>query len=42
MERFLPWDNFGTQIAEYKDSTDTLEKAGLNWEVETKPIFYEG
>lgn len=42
MERFLPWDNFGTQITEYKDSTDTLEKAGLNWEVETKPIFYEG
>lgn len=41
MERFLPWDNLGMDITSFTDISEALKEANLNWEVETKPIFYE-
>lgn len=37
--RFVPWHGLGTPVAEALTSQEALEAAGLNWEVESKPIF---
>lgn len=40
-ERFVPWHGLGTPVQEALTSEEAIEKAGLNWTVEKKPIFNE-
>lgn len=37
--RFVPWHELGTPVEEALTSVEAIEKAGLNWNVESKPIF---
>lgn len=39
--RFVPWHGLGTAVEEALTSEDALKIAGLDWEVEKKPIFNE-
>lgn len=40
-EREVPWHGLGTPVQEALTSEEAIEKAGLNWTVEKKPIFNE-
>lgn len=40
--RFVPWHRLGTPVGDALSSEEALEIAGLNWEVESKPIFVNG
>lgn len=42
MERFLPWQKFGVDTTASKTACEVLDKSGLNWDVETRPVFWEG
>ena len=37
--RFVPWHGLGTPVLEAMTSAEAIEKAGLNWEVEARPIL---
>ena len=37
--RFVPWHGLGTPVEESLTSADALKVAGLDWTVESKPIF---
>lgn len=39
--RFVPWHGLGTAVEEALTSEEALKIAGLDWEVEKKPIFNE-
>ena len=39
--RFVPWHGLGTPVQEALTSEEAIEKAGLNWTVEKKPIYNE-
>lgn len=41
MDRFLPWDNLGYDVSAYNKTSEALEAAGMNWEVVTRPVFFE-
>ena len=36
-----PWHGLGTQIDEATGFWDAFNQAGLNWEVETEPLYRE-
>lgn len=37
--RFVPWHGLGTAVAEAPTSADAIKLAGLDWVVESKPVF---
>ena len=37
--RFVPWHGLGTPVEEAPTSADAIRLAGLDWNVESKPIF---
>lgn len=37
--RFVPWHGLGTPVADYMTSAEALEAAGLNWNVDARPVF---
>ena len=37
--RFVPWPGLGTPVADYMTSAEALEAAGLNWNVDARPVF---
>ena len=37
--RFVPWHGLGTAVAEAPTSAEAIKIAGLDWTVESKPIF---
>lgn len=37
--RFVPWHGLGTPVEEAPNSYEALRVAGLNWKVESKPVF---
>lgn len=37
--RFVPWHGLGTPVSNALTSAEAIEIAGLNWEVEKRPIF---
>lgn len=37
--RFVPWHGLGTPVEEAPNSYEALRIAGLNWKVESKPVF---
>lgn len=37
--RFVPWHGLGTPVSEYMTSAEALEAAGLNWNVEARPVY---
>ena len=37
--RFVPWHGLGTAVAEAPNSAEAIKIAGLDWTVESKPIF---
>ena len=37
--RFVPWHGLGTAVAEAPTSADAIKLAGLDWEVNSEPIF---
>ena len=39
--RFVPWHGLGTSVEEAPTSKEAIELAGLNWKVESKPVFNE-
>ncbi|MBO5711249.1 MAG: hypothetical protein J6R47_00280, partial [Acholeplasmatales bacterium] len=39
--RETPWHGLGVRVEEAMTSAQAIELAGLNWTVETKPIFTE-
>lgn len=39
VERFTPWHGLGTPCEHAMTSKEALELAGLNWKVESKPIY---
>ena len=39
--RTVPWHGLGTRVEEAPTSADALRLAGLDWEVEGKPVFTE-
>lgn len=40
-QRFVPWHGLGTPVAEALTSEEALVQAGLDWTVESKPVFTE-
>lgn len=40
--RFVPWHGLGTAVEEAPTSADAIRLAGLDWNVESKPIFTDG
>lgn len=40
--RFVPWHGLGTPVEEAPTSADAIRLAGLDWTVESKPIFTDG
>ena len=38
-ERFVPWHGLGTSVEEAVNSADALQLAGLDWEVDSRPIY---
>lgn len=38
-ERFVPWHGLGTPVENAVNSAEALELAGLDWEVQSRPIF---
>lgn len=40
--RFVPWHGLGTPVEEALTSADAIRLAGLDWTVESKPIFTDG
>lgn len=40
--RFVPWHGLGTSVEEAPTSNDAIKLAGLDWRVESKPIYAEG
>lgn len=38
-KRLLPWGNLGEDVKGIKDARTAMEKSGLDWEVEMRPIF---
>lgn len=40
MERTTTWSNIGTKVEDCKTLNDVLTKANLNYEVETRPIYF--
>ncbi len=38
----VPWHGLGTKVAEAPSIADAIVAAGLDWEVDTKPLFTEG
>ena len=40
-ERFVPWHGLGVSVEEAPTSKEAIELAGLNWKVESKPVFNE-
>lgn len=39
--RFVPWHGLGTPVSEAMTSAEAIEKAGLNWNVISTPMFTE-
>ena len=39
--RFVPWHGLGVSVEEAPTSKEAIELAGLNWKVESKPVFNE-
>ena len=39
VSRFVPWHGLGTPIEEACSSAEALELAGLDWEVNSRPIY---
>lgn len=39
MERMVPWHGLGTPVEHAMSSAEALELAGLNWKVESRPIY---
>ena len=37
--RYVPWPGHGTPVADYMTSAEALEAAGLNWNVDARPVF---
>ena len=37
--RFVPWHGLGTPVADFMTSAEALEAAGLNWNVDARPVF---
>lgn len=37
--RFVPWHGLGTPVGDFMTSAEALEAAGLNWNVEARPVF---
>ena len=37
--RFVPWHGLGTPVGDYMTSAEALEAAGLNWNVDARPVF---
>lgn len=37
--RFVPWHGLGTAVAEAPNSAEAIKLAGLDWVVESKPVF---
>ena len=37
--RFVPWHGLGTPVAEAMTSAEAIKMAGLDWKVESKPIY---
>ena len=37
--REVPWHGLGTIVEEAPTSKEAIELAGLNWKVESKPVF---
>ena len=40
--RFVPWHGLGTSVSEALTSSDAIKSAGLDWKVESAPIYTEG
>lgn len=38
-QRFVPWHGLGTAVAEAPTSAEAIKLAGLDWKVESNPIF---
>ena len=38
-QRFVPWHGLGTAVAEAPTSADAIKLAGLDWKVESSPIY---
>lgn len=38
-QRFVPWHGLGTAVSEAPTSAEAIRLAGLDWKVESKPIF---
>ena len=41
-QRFVPWHGLGTPVEQAPTSSDAIKLAGLDWKVESKPIYAEG
>ena len=37
--RFVPWHGLGTPVENAVNSADALQLAGLDWEVDSRPIY---
>lgn len=37
--RFVPWHGLGTPVGDFMTSAEALEAAGLNWNVDARPVF---
>lgn len=40
--RFVPWHGLGTPVEEAPNSKEALRLSGLDWKVESKPLFVDG
>lgn len=40
-ERFVPWHGLGTPVEKSPNSADAIKLAGLDWKVESSPIYTE-
>ena len=40
--RDVPWGNLGTKVEEAQTSADALRLAGLDWNVDQRPVFLDG
>ena len=38
-QRFVPWHGIGTPVEDAPTSTDAIRLAGLDWQVDSRPIF---
>ena len=38
----VPWHGLGVPVSNDLTPTQMMEKAGLDWKVETRPLYYKG